>query len=507
MKISNISPWGKNNKITIPERFSLAIKWLKVNTINDTGVAVSSANLVPYPEVTGYLIPTLLQWGEHELAHRYGQWLISIQCPDGSWTEPGGNWSYTFDTGQVLKGLVTLADSDPGYNEAVLKGCEWMCSQIQKNGRITTPDKGSWQLPGGRIIPEAIHLYAIEPLRRVGRKLGVSDYEQAVDRSLDFYLNDLEGLTRFNTLSHFHAYILEALLDLEHRDIAATAMKELVRWQRNDGTIPGYQGTKWVCSTGLLQYAVILYRLGDLQRADAAFLRACKLQNPSGGFYGSYGSGANYFPKEEISWAVKYFLDALRWKIVSGFDAELDNFPEKIDRGDGRCSLLYDVVKSVEPKQVLEVGCGKGRFLNHLASDFPSATFTGLDLSEKMLSYLHHSVTPLRGSLLDIPCPDGSYEFVYCIEALEHAVNISGAIREICRVVAPGGVLVIIDKNRERQGRLRISEWEQWFDLPQITNLLSEQGFSVEERSNITYDSSNGSDELFIGWIAVRRNG
>ena len=30
----------------------------------------------------------------------------------------------------------------------------------------------------------------------------------------------------------------------------------------------------------------------------------------SGGFFGSYGKGAIYFTKQEISWAVKFFIDA-----------------------------------------------------------------------------------------------------------------------------------------------------------------------------------------------------
>ena len=34
-----------------------------------------------------------------------------------------------------------------------------------------------------------------------------------------------------------------------------------------------------------------------------------RLQNRSGGFYGSYGKDAQYFPNEEISWANKYFID------------------------------------------------------------------------------------------------------------------------------------------------------------------------------------------------------
>ena len=33
------------------------------------------------------------------------------------------------------------------------------------------------------------------------------------------------------------------------------------------------------------------------------------LQNPSGGFYGSYGKPAQYFAKQETGWAVKFFLD------------------------------------------------------------------------------------------------------------------------------------------------------------------------------------------------------
>ena len=39
-----------------------------------------------------------------------------------------------------------------------------------------------------------------------------------------------------------------------------------------------------------------------------------KIQNKSGGFYGSYGPGAKYISGGEISWAVKYFLDAWRLK-------------------------------------------------------------------------------------------------------------------------------------------------------------------------------------------------
>ena len=72
---------------------------------------------------------------------------------------------------------------------------------------------------------------------------------------------------------------------------------------------------EWVCSTGIAQYAIIWYRLGDKHRGDLAIRYLEKIQNDSGGFFGSYGEGARYISGAEISWAVKYFLDAYMFKL------------------------------------------------------------------------------------------------------------------------------------------------------------------------------------------------
>lgn len=64
------------------------------------------------------------------------------------------------------------------------------------------------------------------------------------------------------------------------------------------------------------------YKLGKVEMVDRFYKYAKELQNDSGGFYGSYGySTLNkftqylshrrlYFTEGEISWAVKFFLDA-----------------------------------------------------------------------------------------------------------------------------------------------------------------------------------------------------
>lgn len=484
-------------------KFNKAISWIRHYSIDGGGVAVSSKNLLPYPEVTGYFIPTLVTWGERELACSYARWLVSIQNRDGSWSDPDGHIPYTFDTGQILKGLVALLDTLPGLETPVRKGCDWLLTQVLDSGRVVTPDTSQWVLPGNRIVPEAIHLYALAPLREAGERFGNRNYIDAVAKGLDYYTADPD-LTSFTTLSHFHAYVIEALIDLGRTDIAADGMKEIGRLQKRSGSVPAYSTVRWVCSTGLFQYALIWYRLGDVRKGDRAFAAAARLQNASGGFFGSYGWGASYFPRAEISWAVKYFLDAFNWKIRAGFDNDATIFPDSISENDGRYRLVADVAKTIRATRIMEAGCGKGRFLQQLDKDFPSSRLAGLDLSLLMLSSLPASVTPLLGSLLNIPCPDKAYDYVYCVEALEHAVNVTGAVRELCRVVAPGGALLIIDKNHERKGSLKIADWEQWFTLHEVTHLLTEHGFSVEECCNIPYDGNDGSDGLFIGWIARR---
>ena len=76
---------------------SAALAWLQKHTRPGQGIAVSSAADAPaYAEVTGYLIPTLLDWGEHELASAYARWLLSVQRPDGAWADPSGSAPYTF---------------------------------------------------------------------------------------------------------------------------------------------------------------------------------------------------------------------------------------------------------------------------------------------------------------------------------------------------------------------------------------------------------------------------
>lgn len=281
-----------------------AFDWFRTHFVSDQGIIVHTKQPTPYPEVTGYFIPTLYHWGEREYARTATRWLLSIQLPNGAFPAPDGV-AYTFDTGQVMRGLCAALEDVDGAEVSLRRACDWVLTQVGADGRLTTPSTELWT----DIASDLIHAYVLPPLMEAGRLLGVREYVEAADFVLAYY-KGRDDLVPFNRLSHFHAYAIEALVELDEMELARQGMADVARAQRRDGAVPGYPNVGWVCSTGLAQYAVIWYHLGERGRADAALRYLERLQNPSGGFYGSYGKGAQYIPRAEISWAVKYFLDA-----------------------------------------------------------------------------------------------------------------------------------------------------------------------------------------------------
>jgi SAM-dependent methyltransferase len=99
-----------------------------------------------------------------------------------------------------------------------------------------------------------------------------------------------------------------------------------------------------------------------------------------------------------------------------------------------------------------------------------------------------------------MPFLDGHFDAVLCVEALEHAVRIPEAVRELVRVLAPGGTLVIIDKNKQKLGALAMPSWERWFNAEELCALLTSLGLTAEAEP-VGYDGRE-ADGLFLCWTA-----
>lgn len=484
-----------------------AIHWIKRNSIPDQGIIISSRQRVAYPEVTGYFIPCLLSLGETDLARQYARWLLSVQNQDGSFGGGHGGQSYAFDTGQVVRGWVELVQRLPELEHPLRRACDWLIETAEpETGRLTVPPSGrDWSLGHRGEVSEGIHLYALSPLRQAGQLLNEPGYIKFVDKSLDYYLKniDLIHFEQPNALTHFFAYIQEALLELGCEQEAQTAMASVARFQQATGAVPGYSNVNWICSTGLAQLAQVWYRLGEVERADAGMKFLANLQNPSGGFFGSYGVGANYFPTEEISWAAKYVVEAAQRRIAAHFDQTIGAYQSNIPETDGRVQAILHELGDLSGKRVLDAGCGKGRFSAIIKRRFPDAEVTALDVSAEMLRHVPMGIRTVQHGILDMPFKDCEFDAVICIEALEHVVQIEQGVAELARVLGTEGKLIIIDKNKEKLGKLEMPDWEKWFNHDDLLNMMRAQNLDAGAEF-IRYDHMVEPDGLFVCWSGLK---
>lgn len=198
--------------------------------------------------------------------------------------------------------------------------------------------------------------------------------------------------------------------------------------------------------------------------------------------------------------------DELRRRIRESFDrasTDEEHFPSTIDPRIYHVRLILDYFGDLTGRRVLDVGCGKGRFARILAQRHPGAEIWGVDISPAMLRYVPDAIRRCAASMTELPFPTASFDAAYATESLEHAVEIERAVAEICRVVKPGGRIVIIDKNREQWGRLPTPEWERWFGRRELERMLGRHCRQVSSRF-ISYWDDVPPDGLFLAWMAVK---
>jgi ubiquinone/menaquinone biosynthesis C-methylase UbiE len=89
-------------------------------------------------------------------------------------------------------------------------------------------------------------------------------------------------------------------------------------------------------------------------------------------------------------------------------------------------------------REVLEVGCGTGLILDRVARFARAAR--GIDLSGGMLARAAaRGLSVAQASATELPIATASVDVAYSFKVLAHIPDIAGALREMARVVRPGG--------------------------------------------------------------------
>ena len=117
-----------------------------------------------------------------------------------------------------------------------------------------------------------------------------------------------------------------------------------------------------------------------------------------------------------------------------------------------------------------------------------------------MLAYVQPPLAPCLASMTALPLATASLDAVYATESLEHAVEIDVAVAEMCRVLAPGGRLVIIDKNVEHWGRFQTPAWEKWFRREELEKLLARHCRHVSSRFISYWKTWSPTASSWPGW-------
>ena len=93
-------------------------------------------------------------------------------------------------------------------------------------------------------------------------------------------------------------------------------------------------------------------------------------------------------------------------------------------------------------ESVLDVGSGSGTYFNALKGHLPNISYYGLDRSAGMLATHNASAHLLTADAQHLPFADTTFDVVMANHMLYHVPDIDMAIREMKRVLKPGGIIV-----------------------------------------------------------------
>lgn len=345
------------------EQLERAVRWL-FRSQDDIASDGSSAgfNLVlgwekPYPETTGYIVPTLYDAADYfrhngrdvladqccSRAERMSRWLMKQQLPGGGF--PAGTGTATtdpsvFNTGQILLGLCEYArrtNTPSAVSDCIASACDWLVTVQNSDGSWDTHDYNS--------VPHAYSSRIAWPLLVCYKEEHVADtVRDAAVRNLDWVLTQQSNTGWFRSAGftpestpylHTIAYTVRGLLEsglLLNNDQyiqAANTTASTLATLESEAFLYGEYDSQWRggdyhCLTGNAQMGIVWSRLietrdrteyRDAVRQTARTLTSLQTNSQNGcvdgALKGSHPIWGSYMYLRYPNWSTKFYIDLL----------------------------------------------------------------------------------------------------------------------------------------------------------------------------------------------------
>lgn len=397
----------------------------------------------------GWSMATLMDFGVRDAAWQVGRWLQSMQQSDATLSESRAPEPVFRATAAAVRGWLSALPDLPEFEASAQAACQALRRWITDEGRVLPPRGRDWNYE-----PESLWLDPpdLTPLLLAGRRWPDTDWTSVGIRAVEYWL--AHGHRR-HPAERSSSLVRRARLYSEwgRRNEAGQALQEVEKRQAASGAIPERPGEANVLTATVLEAAGLWFQYLRPEYGEAALRFAERRRLPSGGFP-RYLAGENGGDREEDALAAKFFLDAVQAEVRCEYQLQLRGMGEEpLDPEDPRLQLASRFAQAfAEGAALADLGCGTGRYLRILAARYPHLQWTGIDFIPEALHRLPHGIRAVEGSLLRIPLPERSFHGGFCVDALSHSLLPRNAIAEICRVIRPGGRILIIEPTALPQG-------------------------------------------------------
>lgn len=339
------------------EHLQAAMDWLcYAQDIKKDGGVSASYNFrkgweASYPEVTGYIIPTFLnyyQFSNQEVyrkrAIKMADWLLSIQLPNGAFqglTVEHSHEPRVFNTGQILLGIIRVykETSEERYINSAKRSANWLVSVQDQDG--------AWRKFSYNSIPHTYYTRVAWPLLELYLLTGEQSYKQGAIKNLQWAINNQKEngwfhhnsfSNKLNPYTHNIIYAARGMLESgvllnefiyiqSAERVAQTLFKKFEIKKFLPGDFSEVWGSRsgYSCLTGDAQLSILLMRLYEMKKDERylnaalkinQYLKSTQILNSRnlgirGGIKGSDPIWGSYSPYGYPSWAAKFFVDSL----------------------------------------------------------------------------------------------------------------------------------------------------------------------------------------------------